>query len=407
MHNYFKVLPFVAGCPVAALDFVTVGDWGAAPSDSSDRLTMTTVAGAFGDHAKEQKPKFILSLGDNFYEDGVGSTEDPLWQDTWRAKWVDPFPQLSEVPWYPILGNHDYRQGASGAAAQIERTTATDDDEWQFDSTTWVRTFSLGASSSDLLAVVAIDTQEINFSEYSYTESLFSEASAAAALSKLEKVLAAAAGDPRIAWIIMAGHFPILSRGEHGDNEVLSEGLLNILSRFGVDMYISGHDHTLQHIEYRDTHFVISGNGAKKGSVADDDNTNEPYLLSEYTTHLRVVDPGFTSHTVSASTLTTTFINADGAVIHSFEQSPRCKRNCFGSSSSRSSTLTIFFSWWGVVIKITAIVAGTGLLVTVGVNVWKAAKDRSLQNTDGTLDAEAARLLAESKGDFQRKAYLG
>jgi acid phosphatase len=125
------------------LMFATVGDWGAAMVsrkwDSSsefaqreieDRNTMLDVATAFA--AQASGADFILALGDNFYENGVNSTTDPQWEKTWRANWVDPFPQMAGVPWYPVLGNHDYHQGVQAAKTQVLRTTATDDDEWQF-----------------------------------------------------------------------------------------------------------------------------------------------------------------------------------------------------------------------------------------------------------------------------------
>lgn len=264
-------------------------------------------------------------------EDGVSSAFDEQWQDTWRSKWVDPYPQMTGIQWFPVLGNHDYKQGLSAAKTQVDRTKATDDDEWQFPSKTWTKTFTVGFESE--LVLIAIDTQEIDFSGYAYTEAIFTISDVDLAVARLEVELASAAKLPTTQWIVVMGHFPILSRGEHGDNEVLCDLLLPLFAKYGVDAYYAGHDHTMQHLEYADMHFVISGNGAKRGIVVDDDSTAETYLSSEYVTQLSVVDPGFTVHSVNASRMTTSFIDSSGTTIHYFEQVPRCKRSCHEEAS--------------------------------------------------------------------------
>ena len=55
--------------------------------------------------ANALRPQFIISVGDNFYEHGVASTDDPQWQKTFEDVYVAPSLQ---VPWYVALGNHDY-----------------------------------------------------------------------------------------------------------------------------------------------------------------------------------------------------------------------------------------------------------------------------------------------------------
>lgn len=49
-----------------AINFVTVGDWGAAQSDASDRETMNSVALSLAQYGETMSPSFVLSLGDNF-----------------------------------------------------------------------------------------------------------------------------------------------------------------------------------------------------------------------------------------------------------------------------------------------------------------------------------------------------
>ena len=46
---------------------------------------------------------FVVLLGDNFYEDGVASVDDPQWQ----TKFEDPYANI-DLPFYAVLGNHDH-----------------------------------------------------------------------------------------------------------------------------------------------------------------------------------------------------------------------------------------------------------------------------------------------------------
>jgi hypothetical protein len=65
------------------------------------------------------------------------------------------------VPWYPVLGNHDYGFGASGVQAQIDRTDAhvRDDDLWVFPATNYSRAFRSGNVS---VQIVFVDTTTVS-----------------------------------------------------------------------------------------------------------------------------------------------------------------------------------------------------------------------------------------------------
>ncbi|EWM20450.1 purple acid phosphatase [Nannochloropsis gaditana] len=93
-----------------AWSFFTIGDWGSGTSNQS------AVAATMGAWGKRYNPQFIVALGDNFYENGVDSVDDPLWNTRYCSVYTDP--ALLDVPWYAILGNHDYYGGY--ADAQIE-----------------------------------------------------------------------------------------------------------------------------------------------------------------------------------------------------------------------------------------------------------------------------------------------
>jgi hypothetical protein len=49
-------------------------------------------------------------------------------------------------------------------------------------------------------------------------------------------------------WILVAGHYPIFSTGEHGDTDELVEYLNPLLDKYKVHAYVCGHDHFSAHL---------------------------------------------------------------------------------------------------------------------------------------------------------------
>ena len=63
-------------------------------------------------------------------------------------------------------------------------------------------------------------------------------------------------------WVLVTGHYPIYSGGEHGDSSELIEHLNPLLEKYNVDGYFSGHDHLAQHLQINQINYFISGGGA-------------------------------------------------------------------------------------------------------------------------------------------------
>ena len=59
------------------------------------------VAAAMARRAAELRPQFIISTGDNVYEDGLRSSGDPLFTQSFTNVYSAPSLQL---PWYSVLG---------------------------------------------------------------------------------------------------------------------------------------------------------------------------------------------------------------------------------------------------------------------------------------------------------------
>ncbi len=69
-------------------------------------------------------------------------------------------------------------------------------------------------------------------------------------------------------FLAVGAHHPLYSNGRHRDNPMLIAQWDSLLPRHNVDLYLSGHDHDLQHLEFKDhpTSFVISGGGGRNSS---------------------------------------------------------------------------------------------------------------------------------------------
>ena len=82
------------------LSFLVVGDWG-----RRGAYNQTAVARAMGACGAVSRPDFVVSVGDNFYEGGLNSLDDPEFAHSFTNVYTHPSLQ---VPWHAVLGNHDY-----------------------------------------------------------------------------------------------------------------------------------------------------------------------------------------------------------------------------------------------------------------------------------------------------------
>ena len=233
----------------AALTFLALGDWG-----QKGHERQRQVADAMGMAALAQSSQFILSAGDNFYPAGVTSTDDPHWRRSFEDVYTAPSLQ---VPWFSALGNHDYR---GDVQAQIDYSRLS--SRWRMPSRYFkVSGADFGAAFVDLFV---IDTSPMVDRE-NYDERLQQLARGhieghkhARQLTWLDQALAGSTAP----WKVVVGHHPVYSGG-HGDSPYLIEALVPMLEAHGVQLYINGHDHSLQHIRRGGVDYVCTGSGAE------------------------------------------------------------------------------------------------------------------------------------------------
>lgn len=242
------------------LNFVAIGDWGRNGADHQ-----LQVAKQMGNWVTNNPNDFIISTGDNFYPSGVISEHDPLWHYSFENIYTDFALQWD---WYPILGNHDYK---SDPDAQVRYTKIS--RRWKMPARYYSKVFNLKGKGKVLIAF--IDTNPL-ISEF-YKNSEYGPHVAGQQPEKqlewLDKLLQSQ--DREIKWKIVVGHHPIYTVGPRTNNYdtlAVRQVLEDIMQKNKVDVYLSGHDHSLQHIKVEHKHFhqFISGSGSEVTPVKSD-----------------------------------------------------------------------------------------------------------------------------------------
>ncbi len=208
---------------------------------------------------KAQGCDFVVLLGDNFYPTGVASTSDPQWQ----TAFVLPYASVS-VPFYAVLGNHDY--GGMGTGNELEKGQYQVDyskvnPKWRMPGTHY------RFSEPPVVDFFVADTNRSMFAVDEVVRADF------------ERWVPEATGS----WKVVFGHHPYKSNGRHG-NAGAYDGvpLVPIANGAGVksfvedevcgraDVYLSGHEHIMEWVgptctrpgSSTNTELIISGAGA-------------------------------------------------------------------------------------------------------------------------------------------------
>jgi len=90
----------------------------------------------------------------------------------------------------------------------------------------------------------------------------------------IEADLAAAAADPDIDHLFVAGHWPAYSSGAHGvaDHDEWGEvrdHLQPLFETYGVDIYWCGHDHHYERAEVNGVTYIVTGGGGAPADLSD------------------------------------------------------------------------------------------------------------------------------------------
>ena len=228
----------VQGLGVRILAF---GDFGEQPN--RNQAPQRDVAGAMAAYHKDRPFDLGVVLGDNFYPAGLRSVTDPRWTSQWERLY-SPL----GIRFYAVLGNHDYKNGAS-PAAEMARSRR---------SATWCLPRPWFTFTAGPVQLFAVDTTPVEEPRYEVGD----------AMAVQRQWLDRALGASRARWKIVYGHHPVYTNGEHGEPTGslprIRDYLLPLLRKHKVDIYLAGHDHDLEILEPEDgVHFVVSGAGGR------------------------------------------------------------------------------------------------------------------------------------------------
>ena len=238
----------------------------------------------------------VVFMGDNIYPSGMPDPQSP---DRAKAEYlIDK--QLNTVTGHNgqvvfIPGNHDWGGRGLGGSREAVRYQEEYVEEVLDRGNTFLPDDGypgpVEVSLSDEVTLIVLDTQWWLEDDKSFGDTgTYQLDQVAQLLEELEDVVLRNEGKR----IIVVGHHPILSNGEHGgffESSVspqaivrrfmgtpqdfsnlgyrrLRRALFEIFERHPGLIYGSGHDHSLQYITRKEQHYIVSGGGSKTGYAA-------------------------------------------------------------------------------------------------------------------------------------------
>lgn len=276
--------------PENSINFLVVGDWG-----RNGEFHQKDVAQQMGLEATKNHSAFVLSMGDNFYPDGVISTTDPQWNKSFE----DIYTNYSlNIPWFTAFGNHDYRGNIQAQLdySKISRRWRTSERYYSFEKTI--------PNTSEKALFVFIDTNPFDETLSRNSHSDLASQDKQAQLEWLEKTLSTT----KATWKIVIGHHPLYTTGVRRDKMLdVRKAILPIFEKYKVNAYLAGHEHDLQHQKLEGfTHYFVSGAGSEIRPVTQD----------EKQTKFAISDHGFMSMQLQKDALNVQVINFEGKQLY-------------------------------------------------------------------------------------------
>jgi tartrate-resistant acid phosphatase type 5 len=282
--------------PANAVNFIAMGDWGRNGADHQKQ-----VAAQMGKTATAIKSQFTIATGDNFYPSGVISQWDPLFKYSFEDIYTDFHLQWD---WYPVLGNHDYK---SNPDAQVAYTKIS--RRWKMPARYYSKLIAIPGDTANKILILFIDTNPLIPEFYSNKE--YGPNVKTQDTAKQKKWIAKELSNPspNIKWKIVVGHHPMFTGGgrlDGYDTKAIRNSLKPLFDKYAVDVYLTGHEHNLQHLVSGVTQHFISGAASEKTAVRL--ITESKMAASEY---------GFMVFSVTTKQLLVQTIDDNGKIIYS------------------------------------------------------------------------------------------
>ena len=266
------------------ISFLVLGDWG-----RDGEYHQSDVASTMGIVADSMGADFVISTGDNFYSNGVSSVDDSQWMSSFEMVYTAP---SLNIPWYAVLGNHDYR---GNWKAQIDYSETS--SRWRMPAPYYTVKYQLGDSTSVQLFFLDTNPFPLCYNLNPLTWRLWFKGTKKQ-MRWFEESLAASDA----VWKIVVAHHGLYSTGaRHGNTGSLKKKVEPLLEKYGVQAYFNGHDHSLQHQDPERNHVQFFTSGAGSDLHDMDEDTGETRFaqsiqgfmaarLTPDTLHIQIID---------------------------------------------------------------------------------------------------------------------
>jgi len=282
-----------------SLNFVVMGDFG-----RNGQYFQKEVAEQMGKASMTIESDFTISVGDNFYPNGVQSTTDYQWISSFENIYTNH--SLYEN-WYVALGNHDYK---GNIQAQIDYSKIS--RRWKMPAKYYSETFEL--KNGEKVLMVVMDTNPFIDSYHKKGTFMYENIITQDTIAQKKWLIETLkTSDKSIKWKIVVGHHPLYSGGKRKDNpdtKGFEKKFAGIFDQYKVDAYLCGHEHDLQVIKPkgRYTTQFLSGAACEIRPTGNREGT----LFS-------ASEPGFMTFSINAKKLQVQAVNEKGKVIYTTE----------------------------------------------------------------------------------------
>ena len=295
---------------------IILGDWGYLDSLSSKTFgdgpsfaAQTQVARGMRHFAEANRlrPEALFLLGDSWYGDLPGGAASPRWNTQFERMYpAEIFPG----PAYTMLGNHDYQfLPATVNKVEAELEYARTGKGLDGRKTRWTlpaRWYSFDfPEKKPVMRCIVLDSNmpaRDGVARHGADFYLTPEQQA----EQLQWFKEQLQRPRELPFLTVMAHHPIRSNGPHGDHPILERDWSPLLREHKVDLYMAGHDHDLQVLQFDGeptTHVLSGGGGADLYVLQKDGLDRGPYAQEVH---------GFSHLAVTARELQVRHLDADG-----------------------------------------------------------------------------------------------
>ncbi|ORY47058.1 Metallo-dependent phosphatase [Rhizoclosmatium globosum] len=269
--------------------------------------------------AKKHTSSAIISVGDNFYAgntkyEGAATSNDPKFKTFWKNVYTGD--AVRKLPWWNVLGNHDWETVGS-YANEIKYK----DPLWMLPDFFYAK--RVVVSAGVYATFVFIETDYLVYGEQGENAAMASNFKRQGWSSKaetnkkqlawIENTISKANND---AYIIVVGHHPTYSCAKDVSSDM--KDLLDIINKWNVNLYVNGHSHNMAGYLTRGgkTLHVQAGSGGQTSKLCDP--LDKSYKEGHASKTL-----GFAHLSLSKNGGLVDWVSEKGDVVFSMEVGPR------------------------------------------------------------------------------------